>query len=132
MSIKHDIGDSLYFLHRNLSGLKKSTQVNLSKKLWTDFTKGSVLDVWQGSECTSRWWNLFFHQFLIFQNQAPWCKRRCVVTTHQSFSSLPSLWTDLKSAKAYLALQLSDFSFFVIVSLISHEAKIPRFNFFFR
>ena len=32
-----------------------------------------------------------FHLFLISQNRAPWRKRRCTVTTHQSFSSSSSL-----------------------------------------
>ena len=44
---------SLYFLHSNLSGSKKITQVN--------FSKGSILDVWQGSEYTSKWWKVCFH-----------------------------------------------------------------------
>ena len=33
----------------------------------------------------------FFNRFFIFWNYTPWCKRRCTLTTHQSFSSSPGL-----------------------------------------
>ena len=65
-----------------------------TEKLLSIFEKRSTLDIWQGSEYTSGCWNLFFffpHLFLIFQNRKPWCKRRCAVTTHQTFSSWPTL-----------------------------------------
>ena len=43
---------------------------------------------------------VYFFRFFIFQNRAPWCKRRCAVTTHHAFSSSPNLlFTLLKKCK---------------------------------
>ena len=75
-----------------------------AKKLLAIFPECFILDVWKSPEMRS--WMLkscfvflffclfvcfFSHLFLMFKNGAPRCKIKCVVTTHQTFSSLLSL-----------------------------------------
>ena len=54
LNMKHDIGDYLFIFYTAIYQVqKKITQVN--------FSKGFILDVWQGSEYTSKWWKVCFH-----------------------------------------------------------------------